>query len=116
MCLFGVVFRGAVSSSPSVDGLALKCLKIACLTVNAVPRSLWAGFRLYGLRFGLSRPATEIGFWVACAGFGWPQPVVATIPSEEGVFFIGFISSRSGRCLSRRSNTLSAGGYLNLWN
>lgn len=37
VCLFGVVFRGAASPSPPVGGPALKCLKVACRTVECGP-------------------------------------------------------------------------------
>lgn len=41
--MFGVVFRCAAYPSPPVGGAALKCLKVACFTVNGVPRILWEG-------------------------------------------------------------------------
>ena len=87
VCLFGVVFRGAVSSSPPVGGLALKCLKIACLTVECSPSESVGRFSLYGVKFGLTRLPADVGFWVACAGFGCRQPVVATHPPRRGRVF-----------------------------
>ena len=114
--MFGVVFRGAAYPSPCFAGARLEVSQDCVLDRESSPSESGGRFSLYGVKFGLTRLPADVGFWVACAGFGCGQPVVAYIPPEGGVFFVGFISSRSGRCLSRRSNTLSAGGYLNLWN
>jgi len=113
--VFGVVFRGAAYPSPPVGGPALKCLKVACRTVNVVPRSLWEGSYQNKAEIQSQPPPAEVGFWVACAGYGWPRPVVATTPRKTGACFSSALpkEGRSGRCLSRRSNPPYHWGYLN---
>lgn len=119
VCLFGVVFRCAVSSSPCFAGARLEVSQDCVFDRECSPSESAGRVSLYGVKFGLTRLPADVGFWVACAGFGCVQVRRATPlphPPEGACFSVGFVECRSGRCLSRRSNTLSAGGYLNLWN
>ena len=119
MCLFGVVFRGAASPSPPVGGPALKCLKVACRTVECGPSQSTG--RL-ALKQGADSvcAATRRSWFLGCVC--WLRMATTSSrnhpprPNLGACFSIGFISRRSGRCLSRRSNPPYPWRYLNPWN